>query len=107
MGFVEEAGKDSAAQRRRASLVLKLLIEFLDDVLRVRLGSPPRSAEHGELEAMRHLAERLDPDRLLELLDRCLEGDDHIDRKVQLVLALEAMVDSVARKLAHADRSAS
>src|SRR5262249_2850158 len=31
--FVEEAGKESAAQRRRAALVLRLLIEFLNDAL--------------------------------------------------------------------------
>lgn len=99
MGFVEEVGKDSAAQRRRASLVLRLLIEFLDDVLRVRLGGEPRLGEPGEVEAMRRLAQRLDADRLLELLDRCLEGDDHIDRRVQLVLALEALVDAVAQRL--------
>jgi DNA polymerase-3 subunit delta' len=99
MGFVEEAGKDSASQRRRASLVLKLLIEFLDDVLRVRLGGSPRSVEPGEMDAMQTLAERFDPDRLLALLDRCLEGDDHIDRKVQLVLALEALVDAVTQRM--------
>lgn len=99
MGFVEEAGKESAAQRRRASLVLKLLIEFLDDVLRVRLGSRPRSSEPAEAESLRKLAERLDADRLLGLLERCLEGDDHIDRKVQLVLALEALVDGVTQRM--------
>jgi DNA polymerase III subunit delta' len=97
--FVESAGKESAAQRRRASLVLRLLIEFLDDVLRVRLGGRPRSAEPAETDALRQLADRYDSDRLLALLERCLEGDDHIDRKVQLVLALEALVDGLTQRM--------
>jgi hypothetical protein len=29
----------------------------------------------------------------MELLERCLEGDLQIDRRVQLVLVLEALVD--------------
>ena len=37
--------------------------------------------------------------RLLELLERCLEADLHIDRRVQLVLVLEALLDALAQKL--------
>ncbi|HJT77597.1 MAG TPA: DNA polymerase III subunit delta' [Gemmataceae bacterium] len=97
--FVEEAGKDSSAQRRRAGLVLRLLIEFLDDALRLRVGGEPRLAEEGDRPLLQALAERADPERLLEVLERCLEGDAQIDRRVQLVLALEALTDALGQQL--------
>ena len=97
--FVEEAGKDSAAQRRRAALVLRLLVEFFDDVLRLRLGGTPRLAEGDDRRALQTLAERLEPEQLLEVLERCLEGDAQIDRRVQLVLVLEALLDALGQRL--------
>ena len=97
--FVEEAGKDSAAQRRRAAVVVRLLIEFLDDALRLRLGGTPRLTEPEDLRLLGELAERLDPERLLEVLERCLEGDAQIDRRVQLVLVLEALHDALGQQL--------
>jgi DNA polymerase-3 subunit delta' len=97
--FAEEAGKESAAQRQRASLVLRLLIEFLNDVLRVRLGGTPRLGEAEDQRALQALAERLEPERLLEALERCLEGDAHVDRRVQLVLVQEALLDALGQQL--------
>jgi DNA polymerase-3 subunit delta' len=99
MHFVEEAGKDSAAQRRRAALVLRLLVEFLNDVLRVRVGGAPRLGEAEDRQTLEALAGRLEPERLLEVLERCLEGDVQIDRRVQLVLVLEALLDALGQRL--------
>jgi DNA polymerase-3 subunit delta' len=96
--FVEEAGKESATQRRRAALALRLLVDLLDDALRLGLGGDARVAEASELPVLRELAESAGPDRLLELLERCLEADTQIDRRVQLVLVLEALLDALARK---------
>jgi DNA polymerase-3 subunit delta' len=97
MKFAEEAGKESAQQRRRAALVLKLLIELLHDALALSLGHGPRLTEAGDLPALKKLAERCGPERLLEALERCLEADMHIDRRVQLVLALEALTDAIGQ----------
>jgi DNA polymerase-3 subunit delta' len=97
--FIEEAGKESAAQRRRATLVLRLLIDFLTDVLRVGVGAAPLLAEPEDLDLLNRLAARTDPDRLLEVLERCLEGQAHIDRRVQLVLALEGLLDALSQSL--------
>jgi DNA polymerase-3 subunit delta' len=99
MRFVEEAGKESAAQRRRAGLVLGLLIEFLHDAVRLKVGGTPLLAEPEDLHLLRQLAERVDLDKILELLERCLEGDVHIDRRVQLVLVLEGVLDSLGQKI--------
>jgi DNA polymerase-3 subunit delta' len=99
MEFVQAAGKDSAAQRRRAQLVLRLLVDFLDDALTLSLGGEPRRTGPDDRPALEALAGRVGPDRLLAAIERCLEADLHVDRRVQLVLALEALVDALAQVL--------
>jgi DNA polymerase-3 subunit delta' len=97
MEFVEEAGKDSASQRRRARLVLRLLIEFLTDALGLSLGKSPNLSD--DLPLLQSLCQRLDADCLVNLLERCLEAEMHIDRYAQLVLVLEGLVDSLGHEL--------
>ncbi len=99
MDFVGEAGKESAAQRGRARLVLRLVIDFLDDALTVAMNGTPRRTESDEQAALETLARRAGPDRLLEALERCLEADRQIDRRVQLVLILEGLMDALGQKL--------
>ena len=94
MKTAEEAGKESALQRRRAALALRLLIHLLEDAIRLSLGVPTEMAEKEDGDALGVLANRLGTDRLLELQDRCLQADYHIDRRVQLVLAIEALADA-------------
>jgi DNA polymerase-3 subunit delta' len=98
--FVEENGKDGPAQRRLATLVIRLLLEFFDDALSVRLGGTPRLGDPEELVNLRKLADRAEPDMLLKLLDRCLEADVQAGRYVQLVLVQEALLDALAALLA-------
>lgn len=97
--FVEESGKESAAQRRRAQLVLRFIIDFLDDALTVAMNGTPRRTEADERAGLETLARRAGPDRLLEALERCLEADRQIDRRVQLVLILEGLMDALGQKL--------
>jgi DNA polymerase-3 subunit delta' len=97
--FVEEAGKESAAQRRRARLTLRLLIDFLDDALTVALNGLPRRGESDDRAGMQTLARRAGPDRLLEALERCLEADRQLDRNVRPALILEALMDTLSQKL--------
>lgn len=99
MEFVEDAGKDSASQRRRAALVLRLLIEFLNDAVAFNLSAPPRLADSQDQRLLADLSQRLDADRLLQLLDRCLEADRQIGRYVQLVLVIEALCDALGQLL--------
>jgi DNA polymerase-3 subunit delta' len=98
MDFVEEAGKESAAQRHCAQLVLRLLIDFLEDALTIALNGTPRRTEPEEWPGLESLAQRAGPDRLLEALERCLEADRQIDRRVQLVLILEGLMDALGQK---------
>ena len=85
MEFIDAAGKESAAQRARASLVIRLLMDFLQAALRSSLGSAvndPRATQ---------LAARVGADAVLAALDACNHADYLIERKVQLVLVVESL----------------
>jgi DNA polymerase-3 subunit delta' len=97
--FVEEAGKESAAQRSRAQQVIRLVVDFLDDVLAVTLGAEARRTGSEDGAAVRALAERLRPEQVLALLERCLEADQQVDRRVVLELVMEALLDALAQKV--------
>jgi len=99
LGFVEEAGKESAAQRHRASVCVGLLLGFLQDVLRFSVGLSPPDADPADQKALTTLCQRLDADQLLGLMDRCLDGEFQIDRRVQLVLVLDALTDALGERI--------
>jgi DNA polymerase-3 subunit delta' len=89
MAVVELAGKESGVQRRRAALLVRLLIQGLDAAL---VGAAVTSADDGRiLQALRALG----PDRLVALIERCLEASEQIERRVQLVLVVEALVSAL------------
>jgi DNA polymerase-3 subunit delta' len=100
--FVEQAGKEGAAQRRRAGLTLRLLIEFLHDAITLSVAGAPRLTDVDDVRAMRALGETLGTDGLMEAVERCVEADLQIDRYVQLALVLEGLVDA----LVHPQQSA-
>jgi DNA polymerase III subunit delta' len=100
--FIEEAGKESALQRKRAALVLGLLIESFTDALRLRAGVPSRSADSSELPFLESLAQRAEPDKILALLERSLETEAHLGRYLQLSLVVEGLLDGLAQLLEHA-----
>src|SRR5205085_2151316 len=71
--FVEEAGKEGAAQRRRATLTLSFLIDFLEQALLLGVGGTPQVVEPDDSPAMQKLIEGKRPEQILEMLDRCEE----------------------------------
>jgi DNA polymerase-3 subunit delta' len=99
MGFIEEAGKESAAQRHRAAVCVGLLLGFLQDALRFSVGLLPPDDDPAEKKALTTLCQRLDTDQILGLMDRCLDGEFQIDRRVQLVLVLEALTDALSERM--------
>ncbi|MFO0809561.1 MAG: DNA polymerase III subunit delta' [Gemmataceae bacterium] len=87
--LIEEAGKDSGAQRRRASLVLSLLLDGLREGL-------TRCVDGQATSDIDAVAKRLGEDGLMRRIERCLDAERHVERRVQLSLAIEGLVDSVA-----------
>jgi DNA polymerase-3 subunit delta' len=102
LAFAEEAGKEAAAQRRRAGLVLRLLIDFLRDALTYSVEGQPRLTEPEDKSPLTALADRLDPEGLLDMIERCLEASGQIEHFVQLALVIEALLDSMSQSLAGA-----
>jgi DNA polymerase-3 subunit delta' len=90
--WIESAGKDSGAQRRRASAFIKLLAYGLRRAMHLSLGDS--AGEDGDDAGVRAAAQ-LGPEELLVRLDRVLEADMQIDRRVQLVLVMEGLVDGL------------
>lgn len=88
MRFVEDAGKESAAQRARAVVAVGLVVDALRAALRASVG-----ADAAVPAGVRAFADRLGPDRLADLLDACHTADHLIGRKVQLVLVAEQLAD--------------
>jgi DNA polymerase-3 subunit delta' len=94
---VEEAGKEAGVQRRRAQLVLRLLVDGFRHALNLSLGRAlPSATDPAEARVLDQVARRFGTDGLLQRLERCLEADMQIDRRVQLVLAQEALIDALA-----------
>jgi hypothetical protein len=80
--------------------VLRLLIDFLSDALGLSLGVPPRRTDPADRPLLDALVGRVPGPVIQGLLERSLEADRHIERRVQLVLVLEGMMDAFAQRLA-------
>ncbi len=100
--FAEEAGKDSAPRRQRAGQVLGFLVELFRAAILLQHGQTPDAhdlADPADAKCAARLAERVNADRLMELLERCLEADYQVDRRLQLALILEALLDNLGERL--------
>jgi DNA polymerase-3 subunit delta' len=89
----DKENKNSAAQRARASLVLKFLVEAVQQALKLALGAAATGLDAGEAQRLKAFADRVGADGLLELLDRCVEADFHVERRVQLILVVESVIE--------------
>jgi DNA polymerase-3 subunit delta' len=94
MKLTETAGKDSAAQRQRAGLILRLIIDAYRQALTI---DDAEDADEEEVPRLQALLNRFGPDGLIDRLDRCLDAETHLDRKVQLILLVEAIVDALTQ----------
>lgn len=98
--FVAEAGSDAPPRRRRARLVLRLLLDFLSDVLRVQQGGDPVRSGAEDRPWLDSLAGRIPAETIVSLMDRALEADVQILRFIQVDLILEAYLDTWAQRAA-------
>jgi DNA polymerase-3 subunit delta' len=102
MRFLEAAGKDGAIQRRTASLVVQLLVGILTTALHFSLGIEVAGLDAEESRLIKKIAQRFGPERIMDWIDRAGKADYHIDRRVQLVLAVEGLMDTLGREMSAA-----
>jgi DNA polymerase-3 subunit delta' len=95
MECIEAVGKDSALQRPRALQLVRLAIDLFRLALASALGHAAPADDPVEATLIQKMAERLGADGLIDRIDRLVETEMHIDRRVQLVLAVEAAVDAM------------
>ena len=81
------------------SLVIRFLIEALQQALRLALGTSITAMSPTEESNLRTFANRLGPDRLLELIDRCIEADSRVERRVQLILIIELVLEQLTQSV--------
>ncbi len=85
----EEAGKESAAQRARASNSLRIALDVLRLALRTALD--PANTSGDDAAAVRAIASRGGPDGGAGWIEACTEADYLVGRKVQLALVVEKL----------------
>jgi DNA polymerase-3 subunit delta' len=96
--FHDAAGKDKGAeQRTRASLVLRFLIDAVESALKLSVRAPVAGLAGAEEARLRAFADRVGTEGLLELLDHCVEADTHVERRVQLILVVESVIEKFTR----------
>lgn len=89
--FVEAAGKDAASQRLRAVLSIRFLLDFLRAAIHESVGDPPDVDEPTDRQTIQMIVARWSVDRLLTLVDRCLDADHQIYRRVQVALVIDSL----------------
>jgi len=94
--FLKEAGTESLAQRSRATVVFGELAGFFRGVLWQVSGLEPPAPDEATRAAVRRLAERVEPDTVFLLAERCLDAEFQLQRRVQTGLILEAWAHDVA-----------
>jgi DNA polymerase-3 subunit delta' len=99
MTFIEAAGKETAAHRNRAQLVMRLLIDFLNDALSLSVAGAARHTDTADRTALEKVVSQLGPEHLTAILERCLEADEQIHRRVQLSLIVEALFDALGQRM--------
>ena len=101
VAFVDEAGREASARRRRARQVVGLAAEFFRELVHALSGA----ARSGDAE-LRDCIERAmatwPGDELVAAacLDRCLEASEQIDRNAHLTTLVECWLDDLGHTIA-------
>ena len=100
-GVVNTAGIGTAAKvlGKNGPHALDLFAKAWTKALRLCLGEEPGALDAADRAALAALARRADPERILEILERCLAAERQIALYIQTPLVLEGLVESCARIL--------
>jgi len=94
---IKQAGKESVEQRRRARLLIGELARFFRGVLWQTAGEAPPCPDPDDRRAVVALAERLEPEDVFVLADRCIEADYHVQRRLYMPLILESLTHDLGK----------
>lgn len=97
LSFAKQAGKEAAAQRRRAGLMIAEIARLFRGVLWQTAGLEAPAADPADRRAIATLANRLEPEDVFILTDRALEADRHLRRNLYLPLVLESLFHDLAK----------
>jgi len=95
--FVEDAGDDAPGKRTRASVVIGFLVDALRHALRLEIGATTPGIDPADEPRLRAFAERHGADRLLTLIEKCVEADYRVERRVQLILVIESVLEQLTK----------
>ncbi len=96
---IKQAGKESVDQRRRASLLIGELARFFRGVLWQTAGLAPPCPDAADRSAAIALAQRLEPEDVFVLADRCVLADYHVQRRLYMPLILESLMHDLAKQI--------
>jgi hypothetical protein len=97
---VDEAGKEAAPRRDRLRLALGFLADLFRQTLLVVVGGG--ASDDAELQQAAEQGARVlpaDAERLAEIVDRCLEGIEQVDRNAHPVMLIDALADDIQRTI--------
>jgi DNA polymerase-3 subunit delta' len=97
--FIKQAGKESVDQRGRASLLIGELARFFRGVLWQTAGIAPPCPDPVDRQCVSNLAERLEPEDVFVLADRCVLADYHVQRRVYMPLILESLMHDLGKMI--------
>jgi DNA polymerase-3 subunit delta' len=97
--FIKQAGKESVDQRGRASLLIGELARFFRGVLWQTAGIAPPCPDPVDRRCVSNLAERLEPEDVFVLADRCVLADYHVQRRVYMPLILESLMHDLGKMI--------
>jgi DNA polymerase-3 subunit delta' len=97
--FVGTAGKEASAKRIRARLVFGELLRLFRASARIEAGLSAPSTDPDDVRAARALAERLEPEAILALAERCLEAEYHVRRNLYMPLILDDLMHDLGQRI--------
>ncbi len=97
LAHIKQAGKESVDQRRRASLLIGELARYFRGVLWQTAGLEAPCPDPADRQAAETLAQRLEPEDVLILADRCVQADYQVQRKLYMPLILESLTHDLGK----------
>jgi DNA polymerase III subunit delta' len=96
---IKQAGKESVDQRRRASLLIGELARFFRGVLWQTAGLASPCPDDHDRRAAILLADRLEPEDVFVLADRCIMADYQVQRRLYMSLIIESLMHDLGKRI--------